>query len=111
MENISTLVKLREESALPAAEMLKALKTLKAAKYYFFGDGISKCAGEITNSIANAVFLEAAPRASAIGALALLKLKGGDLQDFNKALPFYVRKPDAIINKEEKKSKEFKCRK
>ena len=109
-ENASALVKLREESSLPAEEMLKELKSLKAKKYYFFGDGVIKSGPEIKKALKCPVFLEAFPRASAVGALALLELARGEKQDFNKALPFYLRRPDAVINKEAKDAARAKCR-
>ncbi len=110
-EEGNTLLKLLAENALSIKDLLKELKQIKADKYYFFGDGISKCRAEIKNTIKDPVFLEAAPRAASVGALALLKLGRGEKQDFNKALPFYVRRPDAVINKELKDSGEKKCQK
>lgn len=109
-EGRGTLVKLLKEDALSSKELLEKLKGLNADKYYFFGNGLVKCGGEIKKTLKSAGFLDAVPRASSVGALALLKLAQGSIPDFEKALPFYIRKPDAVINKEAKALGQ-KCRK
>jgi len=93
------LARLLPFNALPFEALVKAVKELKPESIVFFGNGINKCGAELLKAFKNASLAEVPLRAPAVGGLALLELAKGKKQDFNKALPLYVRKPDAVVSK------------
>jgi tRNA threonylcarbamoyl adenosine modification protein YeaZ len=97
------LARLLPFNALPFEVLLKDVKKLKPESIVFFGNGTTKCGEEILKAFGNASLAEVPLRAAAIGGLALLELAKEKKQDFNKALPLYVRKPDAVISKAKNK--------
>ncbi|MFH1074618.1 MAG: tRNA (adenosine(37)-N6)-threonylcarbamoyltransferase complex dimerization subunit type 1 TsaB [Candidatus Firestonebacteria bacterium] len=96
-------VRLLAPASLPVEAVIKTVKNLKAESVVFFGEGAVKCGEELKKAFKNAAFSEVFPRASAVGALAVFKLLKGEKQDFEKALPLYIRKPDAVISKAKNK--------
>ncbi|OGF49037.1 MAG: tRNA (adenosine(37)-N6)-threonylcarbamoyltransferase complex dimerization subunit type 1 TsaB [Candidatus Firestonebacteria bacterium RIFOXYA2_FULL_40_8] len=102
------LVSLLASNSLPLPALIKEVKKQKAEKIVFFGNGADKCKEELKKSFKNADFPEVPPRASAVGALAIFKLLNNEKQDFNKTLPMYIRKPDAVLKKQEKQKQQGK---
>ena len=89
-------------TALPLEALIKTVKKQKAESIVFFGNGTEKCGEELKKTFKNSSVTKTALRASAVGKLALIQLLKEKKQDFNKALPLYVRKPDAVISKRKK---------
>jgi tRNA threonylcarbamoyladenosine biosynthesis protein TsaB len=98
------LIRLLPYASLPAWAIIKAVKNMEAESVIFFGDGVIKMGEEIKKTFKKDALAEIYPRAFAVGALALLQLKNGENQDFEKTLPMYIRKPDAVLNKEAKEA-------
>lgn len=75
-------------------------------KIYFLGDGVPVYEKEITSVLGSkAVFAPmtaALQRASSIAALALVKAKSGNVENYQTLMPFYLRKPQAEREYEQK---------
>src|SRR3989339_255870 len=102
------IIKILPENSLSLTALIKTVKSIKSEKIVFIGNGTLKCRAELEKIFKNASFPDILPKASAVGALALLKLQKGEKQDFNKTLPLYIRKPDAVIKKQGKQGKKEK---
>jgi len=102
--------------SLPLDTLIKTVKKIKGERLVFFGNGTLKGGEELKKNFNNGSLAGTRLNASSVGQLALFKLLKGEKQEFNKALPLYIRKPDAILNKEageavKRKKAEKKCRK
>ena len=70
----------------------------------FIGDGAVKYRGEIDRGAAGAAVTAPPPLAGAIGRIALARAARGDTVDPAGIQPLYVRRPDAEIDREKKRS-------
>jgi len=70
----------------------------------FIGDGAVKYRGEIARGAAGAEVSALPPLAGAIGRIALARAARGDTVDPAGIQPLYVRRPDAEIDREKKRS-------
>lgn len=96
----NNFVKITGDKSLLPEEAAGFIKKTKYENLIFMGDGAVKYFELLKNNLKNISLAPVSLRyskASTVAELGLVKIKNKDIEDFDKILPFYLRKPDAEI--------------
>jgi tRNA threonylcarbamoyl adenosine modification protein YeaZ len=107
----NSFVKISGERASSIEEAINFMKRYKYDFIVFLGDGSVKYLKSIEMNFKNFSLAPVSlrfPRADTVAELGLMRIKDNEVDEFDKLLPFYLRKPDAYLSKESKKEKRIK---
>ncbi|MFH1823632.1 MAG: tRNA (adenosine(37)-N6)-threonylcarbamoyltransferase complex dimerization subunit type 1 TsaB [Candidatus Firestonebacteria bacterium] len=98
----NSFVKLTKEKSLPVEDAVIFIKKYKFNFIVFLGDGSIKYLKVLEKRFKNFSLTPTSskfPKADTVAELGLMKIKNNEIDKFNELLPFYLRKPDALLRK------------